>query len=132
MSDEIKTEFDDIIKENNQEDEKLEETLQKVSLNDDDDEEEEENEAPLSTPNGRNTPSAASFSDIIIEKPDDQTLSSSSYIIPKDNHADELLQIISEKSNKEANSTILNNVRLFVFFFDLKILFLFLTYIYFF
>src|SRR6202044_558344 len=65
MSDEIKNQSDDINEENNQEDELSEEIIRKLSMNEEE-EEEEENELPLSTPNGRETPSAASFSDVII------------------------------------------------------------------
>ena len=99
MSEEIKdnegVQSDDI----NQEDEPSEEIIQKVSIND-----EEENEPTLSTPNGRETPSATSFSDVIIEKHDE------SLPISEENHTNQLLQIISDKSNKEASSTILNTV----------------------
>jgi hypothetical protein len=102
MSDEIKNEIDDINEANNQKDEQSEEIIAKLSMNDD---EEEENELQLSTPNGRDTPSAASFSDVIIEKQDELPSS-----VSEETHTLGLLQIISDKSNKEASSTILNSV----------------------
>jgi hypothetical protein len=106
MSDEIKNEIDDINEENNQKDEQSEEIITKLSMNDDEEEEEEEeNELQLSTPNGRDTPSAASFSDVIIEKQDELPSS-----VSEETHTLGLLQIISDKSNKEASSTILNSV----------------------
>jgi len=103
MSDEIKNQTDDINEENNQEDEQSEEIIRKLSMNEE--EAEEENEPPLSAPNGRETPSATSFSDAIIEKPDELPPS-----VSEENDTYELLQIISDKSNKEASSVILNTV----------------------
>jgi hypothetical protein len=98
MSEEIKdnegVQFDDII---NQEDEPSEEIIEKVSIND-----EEENEPTL---NGHETPSATSFTDVIIEKQDEPLP------ISDENHTPQLLQIISDKSNKEASSAILNTVK---------------------
>ena len=94
MSDEIKSSIDE---ENNQ----TEETLPEVSTIED-----EENEPPLSTPNGRESPSAVSFSDVIIEKKEEEPPAALN-----DNHVRDLVQIISEKSNEEASSTILNTVR---------------------
>ena len=69
------------------------------------DEQQQENEPELCTPNGRETPSATSFSDVIIEKHDesDENVASS-----ETTH--QLLQIIADKSNKEAISAILNTV----------------------
>ena len=66
---------------------------EEISLDDQD----ENEESPLATPNGRQTPSATSFSDVIIEK-------------PLQTSAHPLLQIINEKSNKDASSAILNTV----------------------
>jgi hypothetical protein len=106
MSDEIKNQTDDINEENNQEDEQSEEIIRKLSMNEEEEEEvEEENEPPLSAPNGRETLSATSFSDAIIEKPDELPPS-----VSEENDTYELLQIISDKSNKEASSVILNTV----------------------
>jgi hypothetical protein len=102
MSDEIKNEFDDINIENNQENEQSEEIIRKLSIN----EEEEENEQPLSTPNGRETLSPTSFNDVIIQK--HNALPS---VTSEENHTYELLQIITDKSNREASSTILNTVK---------------------
>jgi hypothetical protein len=103
MSEEIKdnegVQFDDII---NQEDEPSEEIIEKVSIND-----EEENEPTL---NGHETPSATSFTDVIIEKQDEPLP------ISDENHTPQLLQIISDKSNKEASSAILNTVKDILFF----------------
>jgi hypothetical protein len=110
MNEEIKdnegVQSDDI----DQQNEQSEEIIRKVSINDED-----ENELPLSTPNGHESPVVTSFSDIIIEKSDE---SSEENHTPHDTH--ELLQIISDQSNKEANSTILNTVN--EFFFLIKIL----------
>jgi hypothetical protein len=122
MSDEIKNPFDNDIddEENNQEDEQSEEIIRKLSINEE--EEEEANEPPLSTPNGRESPSAASFSDVIIEKED-----KSPPFVSEENHPNDLLQIISEKSNKEATSTILNTVlKKNILFFELIFLNFFL------
>lgn len=94
MSDEIKSSTDD---ENNQ----AEETLPQVSTIED-----EENEPSLSTPNGRESPSAVSFSDVIIEKKEEESSATLD-----DNHVCDLVQTISEKTNEEASSTILNTVR---------------------
>ena len=105
MSDEIKNEFDDINIENNQDDEQSEEeTTPQVATNGD-----EENEPPLATPDGHETPSVVSFADVIVENQDEESPTTSA-----GNHAPELLQTISEKSNKEASSTILNTVRRFL------------------
>lgn len=103
MSDEIKNPSDDIDEENNQDDEPSEEIIRKLSMNE---EEEEENESALATPNGRETPSATSFSDVIIEKQDEVP---SPVIEENDTHT--LLQTINDQSNKEASSTILNTVK---------------------
>ncbi|CAF0884401.1 unnamed protein product [Adineta ricciae] len=73
---------------------------QKVSLNDPD----EENEPSLATPNDHETPSLASFSDVIVEKQDE------SPVIVEESHHQNLLQIIVDKSNKDASSTILNTL----------------------
>jgi hypothetical protein len=102
MSDEIKNEFDDINIENNQENEQSEEIIQNLSIN----EEEEENEQLPSTPNGHETPSPTSFNDVIIKKHD--RLPS---VTSEENHANDLLQIITDKSNREASSMILNTVK---------------------
>ncbi len=67
--------------------------------------EDDENELPLSTPNGHESPVVTSFSDIIIEKQDEPS------IVSEESHTNDLLQIISDKSNKEANSAILNTVK---------------------
>jgi hypothetical protein len=102
MSDEIKNQSDDV----NEDDEQSEEIIiRKLSMNEEE-EVDEENEPPLSTPNGHESPSAASFSDVIIDKQNEEP-----QIISEDTHAPELLQSISDKSNKEANSTILNTVK---------------------
>jgi hypothetical protein len=100
MSDEIKenesVHTDDINEENEgvQSDEIIEEndqqSVEKVSID-----EQEENDPPLLTPNGRETPSGTSFADVVIEKQDD---------------THQLVQTITDKSNKEASSTILNTV----------------------
>jgi len=99
MSDEIKNETN----QSNDETEQSTEIMQKVSLDEDDDndDEEEENEQPLSTPNGRETPSAISYSEIVVEKHDENQVQ---------NTTDDLLQIISDQSNKDASSAILNTV----------------------
>ena len=107
MSDEIKSEFDDINIENNQEDEQTEETTSQMTTNGD-----EENELPLATPDGGETPSVVSFADIIVETQNEEPPTASA-----DDHAPELLQTISEKSNKDASSTILNTVKNSSFFF---------------
>ncbi|CAF3867349.1 unnamed protein product [Rotaria sordida] len=103
MSEEIKENVDVESNDYNQQDEQSKEMFRKVSITDD---EEEEDELPLSTPNGRETPSATSVSDVIIQKRDEQLP------ISKENHTfddtQEFLQIISDKSNKEATTTILN------------------------
>jgi len=107
MSDEIKNEFDDINIENNQENEQSEEIIEKLSINEEEEEEEEEeNEQPLSTPNGRETLSPTSFNDVIIQKHD--ALPS---VTSEENHTYDLLQIITDKSNREASSMILNTVK---------------------
>lgn len=104
MSSEIKEEDEDVQSEHdeNQDDEQSAEIIKKISLDD-----QEENEPALSTPNGRETPSAASFSDVIIEKQDEE---SEPEAITTANNTHQLLQIIAEKSNKDANSAILNTV----------------------
>jgi rRNA maturation protein Rpf1 len=102
MSDEIKNESDDL----NEDDEQSEEINGKISMNGGGEEDEEENEPPHSTPNGHESPSATSFSDVIIEKQNEEP-----QIVSEDNHAPELLQTISDKSNKEATSIILNTVK---------------------
>jgi hypothetical protein len=103
MSEEIKdnegVQSDDIT---NQEDEPSEEIIEKVSIND-----EEENEPKL---NGHETPSATSFTDVIIEKQDEPLP------VSEENPPPQLLQIISDKSNKEASSAILNTVKDILFF----------------
>jgi len=103
MSEEIKdnegVQSDDIV---NQEDEPSEETIEKVSIND-----EEENEPKL---NGHETPSATSFNDVIIEKQDEPLP------VSEENHTPQLLQIIYDKSNKEASSAILNTVKDILYF----------------
>ncbi|CAF3766606.1 unnamed protein product [Rotaria sordida] len=106
MSEEIKENVDVESNDYNQQDEQSKEMFRKVSITDDEEEEDEEDELPLSTPNGRETPSATSVSDVIIQKRDEQLP------ISKENHTfddtQEFLQIISDKSNKEATTTILN------------------------
>ncbi len=99
MSDEIKNQSDEV----NEDDEPSEEVNQNISINGED--VNEENELPLSTPNGYESPSITSFSDVIIEKRNEEPT-----IISEDTHSPDLLQSISDKSNKEANSTILNTV----------------------
>ena len=111
MSSEIK-EDEDVREEHqdNRDDEQSEEIIKRISLDD-----QEENEPSLATPNGRETPSATSFSDVIIEKQDEQpepeTTSTSI-------NTHQLLETIAEKSNKDANSAILNTVSTAFLFFD--------------
>ena len=99
MSDEIKNHSDEV----NEDDEPSEEINQNVSINGDD--ANEENELPLSTPNGYESPSVTSFSDVIIEKQNEEPP-----VVSEDIHTPDLLQSIYDKSNKEASSTILNTV----------------------
>lgn len=99
MSDEIKNPIDE---ENHQ----AEETAPEVSTIDN--EEKDENEPPLSTPNGRESPSATSFSEVIIETKEEEPPPPPTF---NDNQPLDLVQTISEKSNEEASSTILNTVR---------------------
>lgn len=101
-----------------QSDEKPEELMQKVSLNDD-----EENEPPLSTPNGRETPSTVSYSDSITRKDVEILIAPETRSTVDD--TEQLLEIIADKSNKDASTTILNRVKqnyyhfLFTFYFHL-------------
>ena len=65
------------------------------------DDQDENDQSPLATPNGRQTPSTTSYSDVVIEKPVTTTDDASPH---------PLLEVIHEKSNKEASSAILNTV----------------------
>ena len=103
MSEEIKDNEDVHSDKPNQDD--GEDDNQKISLNDPD----EENEPSLATPNGHETPSLASFSDVIVEKQDESPV-----IVEESRHQD-LLQVIADKSNKDASSTILNTVEKAIF-----------------
>ncbi|CAF4934822.1 unnamed protein product [Rotaria sp. Silwood1] len=104
MSEEIKEISTDVQSDDNNEQSK--DIIRKVSISDE--EEEEENEQPLSTPNGRETPSVASYSDVIIQKQDEE------YSMTEQNstfdNTQQLLEIISDKSNKEATTTLLNTL----------------------
>ena len=76
-----------------------EETIKNVPVD-----EQQETETELCTSNGRETPSAISFSDVIVEKQDEPEEN----VVSGETH--QLLQIIADKSNKEAISAILNTV----------------------
>ncbi|CAF3634388.1 unnamed protein product [Adineta steineri] len=118
MSEEIKDDNDVQSDDGNQEHEQTEEIIPQVSLNGEEEHEpaqeiipqvsingEEENEPVLATPNGRETPSPTlSMSDVFIDKQND------SLPISTENNTQQLLQVISEKSNKEASSAILNTL----------------------
>ncbi|CAF2084245.1 unnamed protein product, partial [Rotaria magnacalcarata] len=101
MSEEVKDDADAHPDEINQQDEKPEELIRKASMNDD-----EENELELSTPNGRETPSATSYTDIIIHKVDEEIPVSEENSNVDDTQ--QLLETIADKSNKEASTIILN------------------------
>ncbi|CAF3646186.1 unnamed protein product [Rotaria socialis] len=101
MSDEVKADVDSQSDEINQRDEKSEELIRKLPVNDD-----EENELELLTPNGRETPSATSYSDIIIHKVDEEIP-----VAEENSNVDDtqqLLETIADKSNKQASTIIFN------------------------
>ena len=106
MSEEIKDNNANIpFDENNQQEEQSEGIAHETSLNDDD----EENDLSLSTPDDHETPMATSFSDINSQKQDEQTPISEEN--STSNGLEQLLRTISDKSNKEAGTTILNTVK---------------------
>ena len=81
-----------------------EEIIKNVPVDEQQQQQQQEDEPELCTPNGRETPSATSFSDVIIEKRDESDENATS------GETHQLLQIIADKSNKEAISAILNTV----------------------
>ena len=62
------------------------------------DDQDENDQSPFATPNGRQTPSTTSYSDVVVEHPTDDAPSPS------------LFETIQQKSNKDASSDILNTV----------------------
>ncbi|CAF1593723.1 unnamed protein product, partial [Rotaria magnacalcarata] len=95
MSDEVKADVDSQSDEINQRDEKSEELIRKLPVNDD-----EENELELLTPNGRETPSATSYSDIIIHKLVEGDFDlDKNYIIQKPKNLAKLFSILNKMSS---------------------------------